>query len=123
MQALTYLKSHRLWVVPNVLVWGLADEADFQYFGLENVDTAGRLMFGNTSLGGSAQTISFSDLIDFRGNHLPSNISSPRIIIRPRSPYVAHLIGEEYSTGFRLARDIAAPGPISVDIFIYEMGQ
>lgn len=122
MQTLSYLKSRRLWVVRDILVWGLATDARFFYLAGETVDSTGRLMFGNSDIGGAAQDIQFSDLIDFRGNNLPASIDSPRVLLRPRTAWLAYLIGEESNSGFRLARDPQAPGSISVDMFIYEMG-
>jgi hypothetical protein len=120
MQTLSYLKSRRLWVVRDILVWGLANDARFFYLAAETVDST--LMFGSSDIGGAAQDIQFSDLVDFRGNNLPPSIESPRVLMRPRTAWLAYLIGEESSSGFRLARDPEAPGPINVDIFIYEMG-
>jgi hypothetical protein len=122
MNTLAYLKGHRIWVVRDILIWGLASDASLYFLGEENVDATGRLLFGTVSIGGEAQDIRFSDLIDYRGNILPSSIDSPRVLIRPRSSYVAYLVGEESNTGFKVARDASAPGPISVDFFIYEMG-
>jgi len=122
MHTLTYLKGRRLWVVRDVLVWGLASDASFYFLGEEDVDSTGRLLFGAATIGGEAQDIQFGDLVDYRGNTLPSSIDSPRVLIRPRSSYLAYLVGEESNTGFKIARDTSAPGPVSVDFFIYEMG-
>jgi hypothetical protein len=121
MQTLNYLKSRRLWVVRDIMIHGLASDAEFYYLAGETVDSTNRLMFGTGNIGGAAQDILFADLTDFRGNNLPVSIESPRILIRPRSPYPAYLIGEESNSGFRIARDPKAPGPINVDLFIYEM--
>ena len=122
MQSLPYLKGRRLWVVRDVVIWGLPSEVELYYLGVENVDSGGRLMFGYSSVGHSAQDIAFADLVDHRGNSLPSAIDAPRIIIRPRSPYNAYLVGEEAEGGFRIVRDPSAPGPVNVDFFIYETG-
>jgi len=122
MQSLSYLKGRRLWIVREVLVWGLASDAQLYYLGLEAVESTGRLMFGSSSIGDTAQDIQFSDLVDHKGNSLPSSIDLPRVLIRPRSPYNAFLVSEESNYGFRMVRDPAAPGPVSVDFFIYETG-
>jgi hypothetical protein len=122
MQSLSYLKGRRLWVVRDVVIWGLPSDAEFHYLGVENVDSSGRLMFGYSSVGNSAQDIRFNDLIDHKGNRLPSTIMAPRVLIRPRSPYNAYLVGEESGSGFRVARDPSAPGPVNVDFFVYETG-
>jgi len=111
-----------LWVVRNFQIYGTADEARFLYLGVENVASTNRIMFGTAGIGGTVQDIRYSNLIDFRGNNLPTTIDSPKVLIRFRSAYSAYLIGEESDSGFRMARDINSPGPISVDLFIYEMG-
>lgn len=122
MQSLYYLRGRKLWVIQNFLVWGTADDARFYYLGVENVDSTDRIMFGVNATGGTVQDIKYSDLIDFRANPLPATIKSPRILIRYRSTYPAFLVGEESDTGFRIARAGDAPGPVSVDFFVYEMG-
>ena len=122
MQSLTYLRGRRLWVVRDFAVWGLPDDAEILYLGVEDVNSVGRLMFGSSSIGGTSQNVTYSDLVDWRGNNLPDNISAPRVLFRPRSPRNVHLVGEESSTGFRVARDPASPGPITVDLFIFETG-
>jgi hypothetical protein len=122
MQSINYLRGRRLWVVRNFQIWGTSDATRFYYLGVENIDSTNRLMFGTTGIGGSVQDVKFSNLIDFRGNNLPASISSPKIIIRYRSTYAAFLIGDESDAGFRIARDNNAPGPVRVDLFIYEMG-
>ncbi|MCP4703142.1 MAG: hypothetical protein GY865_00910 [candidate division Zixibacteria bacterium] len=106
----------------NFQVYGTADEIRFMYLGVENVDSTNRIMFGTTGIGGAVQDIRYADLIDYRGNSLPETINSPKVMIRFRSSHPAYLVGEESDSGFRMARDINAPGPISVDLFIYEMG-
>lgn len=122
MNSICYLRGRRLWVVRSLQIFGTADEARFLYLGIEYVDTTNRVMFGTTGIGGAVQDVRFSDLIDFRGNNLPATIKSPKVLVRFRSPYVAYLIGEESDSGFRMARDNSSPGPICVDLFIYEMG-
>jgi hypothetical protein len=122
MQSLTYLRGRRLWVVRDFTVWGLPDDAEIIYLGVENVNSVGRLMFGSSSIGGSAQNVSFSDLVDWRSNSLPESIEAPRVLFRPRSTKNVHLVGEESSTGFRIARDPEAAGPVTVDLFIFETG-
>lgn len=122
MQSLSYLKGRRLWIVRDVLIWGLASDAELHYLGLEEIDSTGRLMFGSSSMGDTAQDVLFSALVDHKGNNLPVSIDTPRVLIRPRSPYNAYLVSEESNNGFRVVRDPTAPGPVSVDFFIYETG-
>jgi hypothetical protein len=122
MQTLAYLKGRRLWVVRDVSVWGGADAACLCFMGLEKVAAASRVMFGTAPAAGAVQDIRFSDLIDHKGNPLPPSIASPRVLVRPRSAFLAFIVGEESGTAFRIARDPDAPGPVNVDLFIYETG-
>lgn len=109
-------------MVPNVSVQGTANDAEFFYLICEEVDSSKRLGFGHSTVGDSAQDINFTNMVDWRGNNLPENISSPRVLISPRSQYNAFIVGNESDTGFRIARDPSAPGSVIVDLFIYEMG-
>jgi hypothetical protein len=122
MHTVNYLRGRRVWYIREYSVWGTADEAALSYIGVESVDSTGRIMFGLSAIGGSVQNVNFSELIDFKGNAIPSNINSPRVIIRPRSPFHIHIVGEESNAGFRIARDPSAPGPLTADIFIMELG-
>jgi len=122
MQSINFLKGRRLWVVRDVAVWGIAEGAEMKYLACETVAGTARLMFGRATIGGASQDIRFEDMSDHRGNRLPAEIEAPRILIRSRSRYQAYLVGEESNTGFRIARDPSAPGPVSVDFFIYETG-
>jgi len=118
---LAYLRSRRMWAVSGLKVWGSANDVEMFYLGAENDGDTNSIFFGRSSLSTSIQDISFSELSDWRGIPLPEMIASPRIIVSPRSEYNAFLIGDQSDTGFRIARDADAPGPITVDLFIFEM--
>ncbi|MFH2036805.1 MAG: hypothetical protein ABIJ45_10415 [Candidatus Zixiibacteriota bacterium] len=122
MNTLAYLKSRRLWVVRDFPVHGLASDAELFYLIVEEVDSISRLGFGLISTGDSSQGVNFSNLTDFKGNQLPAEINLPRIIVAPRSEYGAFIVGNESSNGFKIGRDSQAPGPVNVDLFIFEMG-
>ena len=122
MNSLMYLRGRRMWVVRDYSVWGLKDDAEIFYLGAEVVNSVGRLMFGSSIIGGLEQNVNFSDLVDWKGNSLPETINAPRVIFRPRSKYNVFLIGDESSTGFRVARDPSATGPVTAELFIFEMG-
>ncbi len=122
MNSLMYLRGRRMWVVRDYIVWGLKDDAEVLYFGVETVNSVGRLMFGSSIIGGLEQKVNFVDLVDGKGNNLPATINAPRIIFRPRGKYNVFLIGDESATGFRVARDPSAPGPVTADLFVFEMG-
>jgi len=111
-----------MWVVRDIMIWGIENEAEFAFLAIETVGTSSRLMFSRAAVGDTAQDILFSDLIDHRGNNLPVTINSPRVIIRPGDCHAAYLIGEESNSGFRVVRDPSAPGPVKADFFIYETG-
>jgi len=123
MQTLAYIKSHRLWVVRDLLVWGLAGDTRLPYLAVENVSGQRRLMFGLATIGQTIQDVRFENLIDCKGNPLPASINSPRVLIRPTSPETAYLVGHESDTGFRVARDPRAAEAVNVDLFIFEMGE
>lgn len=122
MNSLMYLRGRRMWVVRDYSIWGLKDDAEIFYLGSETVDSTNRLMFGTSTIGGLDQNINFADMIDWKGNALPESINAPRIIFRPRSQYNVFLVGEESSTGFRVAREQSAIGPVTTDMFIFETG-
>lgn len=122
MNSLMYLRGRRMWVVRDFSVWGLKDDAEIYYLGEETVNSVGRLMFGSSIIGGLEQNVNFGDLVDWKGNSLPTTINAPRIIFRPRNKYNVFLVGDESATGFRVARDSSAAGPVTADLFIFEMG-
>lgn len=121
MRTLDYLRGHRIWFVPSFSVWGESDAVELFYLGLEEIEGDKRVSFGSTTLGGRAQDVFYSDLVDFRGNRLPSVLNSPKIIIRAQSPWNGFIVNQESNSGFRIARDSAASGPILTDLFIIEM--
>ncbi|SYZ72433.1 hypothetical protein TRIP_C20548 [Candidatus Zixiibacteriota bacterium] len=109
-------------MVPDVLVWGKSDSAELHFLTVCEIENQTRVGYGQRLLGGERQDILFIDLVDFRGNHLPATINNPKVIVQSRSREAAFLPGGESSTGFRIARDSASPGPVRVDLFIYELG-
>ncbi len=115
-------QSHRLWFVPEFTAWGLAGWSEVEFLVQEQVESTTSVLYGTVDVGDVAQRVTFGDLTDHRGNHLPSLIESPRVIIRPRSVETAFVVGEESSQGFKIARDSDASGPVMVDLFIIEMG-
>ncbi len=116
-------KSRRLWVVPNFVVWGLAGLGDVNYLNVEQVDSTKSVDFGSASISDTAQSVNFSTLIDRLGNALPSSIKRPVVTARSHNASQVFVIGTETSSGFKIARDAAAPGPLTVDLFITELGE
>jgi hypothetical protein len=68
------------------------------------------------------QDVLFGELVDYRGNELPAEINSPRVMVRAQTPAGAFIINQESNTGVRIARDPEAAGPVPVDLLIFEMG-
>ncbi len=114
--------ARRMWFIPGFEVWGLADWGQVDYLVTEQVAGTTSVLFGRHGLGDDAQSVSFADLTDHRGNKLPEMIDAARVMIRPRSADAAFLVGDESTGGFKIARDPSAEGPVSVDLLIIEMG-
>lgn len=114
--------ARRAWFVPAVRVHGLPALDNLGYLVAETIDGVTTIYFAVADLSGTTQTLTFASLVDHRGNHLPQSIASPRVIVRPRSRYAAHVLSEETDREFSIARDPAAPGPVTVDLLVLEMG-
>ena len=117
------LTSHRTWLVPDFVVWGLPGLGDIDYLNIESVAGTKSLFFGAVTIGDTAQSISFASLIDIRGNNLPDTISRALVTVRSHSAEQVFVVGLETSTGFKIARDPAAAGPVKVDLIITELGE
>lgn len=115
-------QTRRMWFVPEFEIWGLAEWGTADYLIVERVGAESTIGYGSHSLGGDAQAVAFEDLTDHRGNSLPTTIDAARVIVRPRSSQNVFVVGNESETGFKLARDSAAAGPVTADLLIVEMG-
>lgn len=116
------VRSHRSWIVRNVSVWGLPKWGTIEFAAVDLIGTGKGVYYGAGDIGESVQRVNFADLIDHRGNSLPSTISAPVVMIKARSNYSAYLIGDEGATDFVIARDEAASEAVTVDLYIVEMG-
>jgi len=116
------VQTHRMWFVPEFEIWGLAEWGTADFLVLEQIGSESTIGFGSHSLGGDAQAVTFESLTDHRGNHLPDTIAAARVIVRPRAALGAFVVGSESETGFKLARDPGAAGPVTADLMIFEMG-
>lgn len=121
MSALSDVSSHRFWFVPDLVVWGLAGLGEVEFLTIESVGGVDSVQFCRTNLGTGEQVVSFSSLIDHRGNNLPASISSPRVIVRQKSENGAFILGMESPDSFKIARDPNAPSAVAVDLLILEM--
>jgi hypothetical protein len=116
---LDYLKGSRKWLVPNLSVWG--NSATYQMpMALTEEGVSKRLIFCLAELGGEDQLVKYSDLVDSLGNHLPSNIANPAIILIPRSDALCYLVGRPSNAGFKIACNQTSNQPI-VDLLIVEV--
>jgi hypothetical protein len=120
---LNILNSRRMWVVPNFVVWGLSGLGEIDYLNLEEAGGTKSVFFGSIGIGDTAQSVSYSNLIDVRGNNLPVNIKRPVVTARSQSESQVYLVGSETGSGFKIARDAAAHGPVTVDLIITELGE
>lgn len=112
-----------MWVVPNIVVWGLAGLGEVEYLIIEQVDAIKSMSFGSAGIGNTAQSVSFDTLKDVRGNLLPTTIKKPLVTARSQNESQVFVIGTETDTGFRIARDPAAKSPVTVDLIITELGE
>ncbi|MGH8015123.1 MAG: hypothetical protein ACREBV_02930 [Candidatus Zixiibacteriota bacterium] len=117
------LKSRRIWVVPNFVVWGLSGLGEIEYLSVEEVGSAKAVAFGSVGIGDTAQSVTFSSLVDIRGNSLPASIQRPLVTARSQDQSQVFLIGTETNSSFKIARDSQAAGPVTVDLIITELGE
>jgi hypothetical protein len=115
-----YLTGNRKWVVRDFVVWGQSDIFDAAILATEALENTS-VIFMRELAGGEAQVVEFTDLVDHRGNQLPASISSPEIIIIPKSASQAFLIGNPGNSSFRIAAPSNLPGNPLVDLLIVEM--
>lgn len=120
--ALERINARRVWFVPEVEVWGLPASTTIEFLTLEQVESNKTVGYTEMGIGESAQLLSFSALIDHRGNSLPPTIQTPRVLVRSRGTESAFVVGQETDSAFKLARDPATSGPVTVDLLVIEMG-
>ncbi|MEE9442876.1 MAG: hypothetical protein V3V99_09445 [candidate division Zixibacteria bacterium] len=119
---LAYLRGRRAWLIENLSVWGVDNDAEFFIAALEVVGSDKRIGFWKISLGGQQQEITFSNLIDNRGNSLPAAIKKPAIVIIPRSSQGAFIKNVSGDSGFTIVRNDEDSAPALVDLLIFEIG-
>ncbi len=120
--AIDKINSRRMWSIPDFQVWGLASGNAVEFLTVECVQAESSILYGEIDIGDTAQQVAFADLADHRGNALPNEIKSARVIVRPRGAQTAFVVGTEGASGFKIARDPNAPGPVAVDLLVIEMG-
>lgn len=120
---LNTLKSRRMWVVPDFVVWGLSGLGEIEYLVVENIDGTKSVAFGSAGIGDTSQSVTFANLTDVRGNSLPALINRPLVTARSHGQSQVFVIGSETNTAFKIARDPLAPAPVTVDLIITELGE
>ena len=117
------VKSRRVWFVPGFVVWGLSSAGEIAFITTESVGGTTSVLYGETSVGQADQEVLYKDLTDFRGNKLPDEIESPRVMPRSRSEHVTFVAEPETNSSFKIARDPEGPATVTVDLMIMEMGE
>lgn len=115
--------TKRSWYIPNLNVYGTIGWGEFEYLLAENVNSVISVLFDAVSIGDNSQQILYSNLIDHKGNYLPQSLVNPKIIVKQKSDNTAYIVGEESSTGFKIVRSEQSSNPVSVDLYIIEMGE
>lgn len=121
--ALSQVTSRRMWFVPQFQVWGQSGLGEVDYLVVEQTGSTAGMYHCRQALGQPAQSVRFDELIDHRGNSLPSSMANPRVIIRQRSDRQAWIVGNETAESFRIAREMSVSEPATVDLLIVELGQ
>jgi hypothetical protein len=119
---LSYLRGRRAWMVERLTVWGAESEAQVLMAAMETVGSDNRLGFWQVALGGHRQEVTFADLVDNRGNHLPDQIKKPTVIIVPRESNSAYVNAVRGEAGFIVAKSDSGGKSVVVDLLIFETG-
>jgi hypothetical protein len=114
--------SRRIWFVPGFEVWGLPGLGVIEYLVLENIGSEKTIFYGQAGIGDGSQTVAFNELTDHRGNILPANIDSPRVIARSHDENAVFIVGTEKNNSFKIAHDPYSKNNVTVDLMIIELG-
>ena len=116
-----YLTGNRKWLVRDFSIWGDIGAIDGAILFTESDSPSARVSFVYELSGGSPQVVEFADLVDHRGNCLPSSIANAEILIIPKNEIGSFIVGSVGPSSFRVAREPAAPSDAQVDLLIMEM--
>ncbi len=120
--AIDSINANRAWFVPGFVVWGLPSLGQVPYLTTQTINGTTSVMYGQMELGPAEQDVLFSSLTDHRGNQLPSEINTPRVMLRPKESSAVFVVGTESNESFRIARDPDSVGSVEVDLMIVEIG-
>lgn len=119
---LSYLLGRKMWLVPNVNVWGEIADFSAELALTENTGGQKRILFGSFSVGGATQLVYFGDLTDARGNSLPAALVNPSVAVLLKDDVIVVVSGTPTSKSFRLAKATATDRNGVCDLLIVEMG-
>mgnify|MGYP001612528188 CR=1 FL=1 len=117
---LDYLRGRKIWLVKNFCIWGEYSAVDLLLVHTEIGETSKRIIMDRVSLGGKEQEVNFDSLYDFKGNKLPQQISSPKVLALP-SNEVSCMVMEEFNSGFKIAKRSDSVENGLVDLLIFEL--
>lgn len=109
-------------MVENFRAWGTESEADIYMATLETIGSDNRLGLWHVTLGGYRQEVAFSDLVDKRGNNLPTEIKQPTVVVLPRECRSAYIKTHTGNTGFIIAKSDNDSPSVTVDLLVFETG-
>ena len=118
---LDYLISNRKWLIRDYHIWGYAGNFEADMFMTETDSPVSRVVFLQEFVGGAGQIVEFADLLDHRGNRLPSSINNAEIILIPKNAISAFVLGTAGPASFRVARAPQQAADAIVDLLIMEM--
>ena len=119
---LAYLRGHRLWLIRDFVVWGSLSAHEFSFLVTMLDQSTRRILFLSLPLGGDLQKVNFSDLIDFRGNHLPQTLTNPKVIPLCKNTVGVVVVGQEDSETFTLAKTSQSDAHGICDLLVMEVG-
>ena len=109
-------------MVNNFSVWGEYAAVTPILLWTEQGSSSHRIVFSREVMGGLEQAVSYPQLYDFRGNQLPQTISNPKVIILQKNEVECLTVGQESSSGFKIAKLSQTEESGLVDLVIVENG-
>jgi hypothetical protein len=122
LDTLAYLRGRRIWLIRDFVVWGSLSAHQFSFLLTMTDQAQKRIMFLTVPLGGEMQKINFSDLVDFRGNHLPEKLVNPKVIPLQKTTVGAVVVGREDSETFSIAKLSSGESNALCDLIVIEVG-
>jgi hypothetical protein len=116
-----FLRSNRKWLVRDYVVWGDNGTFEADMLMTEFVPGDERIVFNHEYTGETAQTVTYKNLVDHRGNPLPETIANPEVILIPRNPMRSFILGNVGEKSFRISKDSNSLSNSVVDLLIMEM--